>query len=64
MAVDPLGRIAAQLPVQQMDVLDVVPDERLATTIFAQYRYWPLLIALLFGLGISVAVGRRQKRVS
>jgi apolipoprotein N-acyltransferase len=45
-----------------MAVLDVRPHERLASTIFAQLRYWPLLIALLACLGISLVVSRRAQR--
>jgi apolipoprotein N-acyltransferase len=60
-ATDPLGRVTAQLPPLQMAVLDVQPDERLASTPFTQWRYWPLLVALLIGLGIAVITGRRRK---
>lgn len=64
-ATDPLGRIKAQLAPMQMAALDVRPDQRLASTVFAQVRYWPLLIALGAGLLISVAVSRggRKRRV-
>ncbi|MEO5808333.1 apolipoprotein N-acyltransferase [Devosia sp.] len=62
MLVDPLGRVTAQLAPKEMNVLDVVPDQKLPRTLFAQYRYWPLLIALLIGLLVSVAVTRGGKR--
>ncbi|WP_332701036.1 apolipoprotein N-acyltransferase [Devosia sp.] len=64
-ATDPLGRITAQLPPMQMAALDVRPHERLASTVFSQVRHWPLLIALLAGLLISLAASRsgRSKRV-
>ena len=61
-ATDPLGRVTAQLAPLQMAALDVRPHERLASTVFSQVRYWPLLIALLAGLVISVLVGRRGRR--
>lgn len=65
-ATDPLGRVKAQLAPLQMAALDVRPDQRLASTVFAQVRYWPLLIALGAGLLISVAVSRggRKRRVA
>lgn len=63
-ATDPLGRITASIAPQQMAALDVRPHERLASTVFAQVRYWPLLIALIAGLLISLlaARGARRKR--
>ena len=63
-ATDPLGRVSASIAPGQMAVLDVRPHERLASTIFAQLRYWPLLIALLACLGISLVVSRRAQRRS
>lgn len=57
-ATDPLGRITAQLAPMQMAALDVRPDQRLASTVFARVRYWPLLIVLGAGLLVSVAVSR------
>ena len=64
-ATDPLGRITAEIAPGQMAVLDVRPHERLAATVFSRLRYWPLLVALLAGLLISVAAARgdRRKRV-
>lgn len=64
-ATDPLGRITAALAPLQMAALDVRPDQRLASTVFARVRYWPLLIVLAAGLLVSVAVSRggRKRRV-
>lgn len=61
-ATDPVGRITAQLVPQEMAVLDVRPDERIAPTVFAQVRYWPLLVALVAGLLISVVASRGGRR--
>ncbi|MCS6758119.1 MAG: apolipoprotein N-acyltransferase [Candidatus Devosia euplotis] len=61
-ATDPLGRITAQLPPLQMAALDVRPHERLAGTPFTRFRYWPLLIALILGLAISIFAHRRRRR--
>jgi len=60
-ATDPLGRITGQLPPQEMAVLDVVPSERLPSTLFAQWRYWPLLVALIIGLAISIVAARSRQ---
>ena len=61
-ATDPLGRITAELAPQQMAVLDVRPHERLAGTVFAQWRHWPLLIGLLAGLLITLVAWRNERR--
>ncbi|MET3899285.1 apolipoprotein N-acyltransferase [Devosia sp. UYZn731] len=61
-ATDPFGRITAQLAPQEMAVLDVSPHERLGSTMFAQVRYWPLLVALGLGLLISVVAARGRRR--
>lgn len=61
-ATDPLGRITDEMPPGQMAVLDVRPHERLASTVFSQLRYWPLLIALVVGLCISVLAARHRRR--
>jgi apolipoprotein N-acyltransferase len=45
-----------------MAVLDVRPYQRLETTLFAQWRYWPLLGVLLAGLLVSFAVVRAGRR--
>lgn len=60
-ATDPLGRIIGQIAPLQMAVLDVRPHERLTGTIFAQWRHWPLLIALLAGLLISLMAARADR---
>ncbi|MCS6761732.1 MAG: apolipoprotein N-acyltransferase [Candidatus Devosia symbiotica] len=60
-ATDPLGRITAQLLPLQMAALDVHPDERLAATPFTSLRYWPLLIALILGLNISLFARSRNR---
>lgn len=62
-ATDPLGRITAALPPEEMAALDAAPFERLAPTRFATWRHWPLLIALVVGLAISGAAARRRRRV-
>ena len=64
-ATDPLGRVTGQIEPLQMAVLDVRPHQRLAGTVFSQVRHWPLMIALLAGLLISLVVSRagRRKRV-
>lgn len=59
---DPVGRITAQLAPQQMAALDARPHQRLATTIFAQIRHWPLVIAIVAGLLISLVASRRGRR--
>ena len=61
-ATDPLGRITGQIAPLQMAVLDVRPHERLAGTVFSQVRYWPLLVALIIGLLISVLAARGGRR--
>ncbi|HTM76737.1 MAG TPA: apolipoprotein N-acyltransferase, partial [Devosia sp.] len=61
-ATDPWGRVTAQLAPQEMAVLDVKPHERLAGTLFAQWRYWPLLLALGLGLVISLVAARGRRR--
>ncbi len=65
-ATDPLGRLTAQIAPMQMAVLDLRPHGRLAGTVFRQVRHWPLLIALVAGLLISVVVSRggRRKRIA
>lgn len=61
-ATDPLGRITAELAPQQMAVLDVRPHERLAGTVFSQWRHWPLLIGLVAGLLITLIAWRGERR--
>ncbi|WP_108396803.1 apolipoprotein N-acyltransferase [Devosia submarina] len=59
---DPLGRVTAGIAPLQMAVLDVRPHERLPATVFSQLRHWPLLIAIIAGLLISLVVSRRGRR--
>ncbi|MBF0680527.1 MAG: apolipoprotein N-acyltransferase [Devosia sp.] len=59
---DPIGRITAQLAPQQMAALDARPHQKLPTTIFAQIRHWPLVIAIIAGLLISFVASRRGRR--
>ena len=61
-ATDPLGRITAEIAPQQMAALDVRPHERLASTPLSRLRHWPLLIALLAGLLISLVAARGGRR--
>ncbi len=61
-ATDPLGRITAELAPGQMAVLDVRPHQKLAGTVFAQVRHWPLLIAVLAALLISQIAARRGRK--
>ena len=58
--IDPLGRVTASLPPEQVGLLDVVPANRLEGTIFTRLGYWPLGVALLIGLGIAWASSRRR----
>lgn len=61
-ATDPLGRITAQLVPGQMSALDVRPHQRLAPTIFAQIRHYPLAIAIIAGILIGFVASRRGRR--
>ncbi|WEJ33328.1 apolipoprotein N-acyltransferase [Devosia sp. SD17-2] len=59
---DPIGRITAQLAPQQMAALDARPHQKLPTTIFAQIRHWPLVIAIIAGVMISFVSSRKNRR--
>ncbi len=61
-ATDPLGRVTAQLVPGQMAALDVRPHQRLAPTIFAQLRHYPLAIAIIAGILIGFVASRRGRR--
>jgi apolipoprotein N-acyltransferase len=61
-ATDPLGRITARLTPGEMAALDVRPHEKLATTVFAQVRHWPFLIAVLAGIAVGFVASRRGRR--
>ena len=60
--IDPLGRVTASLPPEQVGLLDVVPANRLPDTVFTRFGYWPLLVTVLLGLAIALwsARGRRK----
>jgi apolipoprotein N-acyltransferase len=58
--VDPLGRVVESLPAGQQGVLNVTPPGKLDGTVFSRLRYWPLLIAVLIGLGVAVWSSRRR----
>jgi len=60
--IDPLGRVTAGLPPEQVGLLDVVPANRLPGTPFTRFGYWPLLLVLLAGLGIAVSSSRAGRR--
>ncbi|MEO8758687.1 MAG: apolipoprotein N-acyltransferase [Devosia sp.] len=59
-AADPLGRITDRLPQYEPGVLDVVPKNKIATTIFDRFGNWPFLGMTL--LGIVLAVFTRTRR--
>ncbi len=59
-AIDPLGRVTAALPPEQIGVLDVSPAERLPGTLFTRLGYWPLGVALLVGLAVALWSSRRR----
>ena len=61
-ATDPLGRITAEIAPQQMAALDIRLHERLPFTVFSRLRHWPLLIALVAGLLISLVAARAGRR--
>lgn len=61
-ATDPVGRITAVIAPGQMAALDARPHTRLPATVFAQVRHWPLLIALVAGVLISLVVSRGGRR--
>jgi apolipoprotein N-acyltransferase len=63
-ATDPLGRITASLAPLQQGVLDVVPSQKLAGgTLFNRLGDWPFFALLILGLGLSVLVARRPRRL-
>ena len=61
MVIDPLGRVTQSLPQEQIGLLDVVPANRLSGTIFTRLGYWPFAGAMLLGLVLAWASGRRRK---
>ncbi|MBJ7577275.1 apolipoprotein N-acyltransferase [Devosia sp. MC532] len=64
-ATDPLGRITARLAPGEMGALDVRPHERLDSTLFAQLRHWPFLLAVLGSIlaGFVAHVRIRRQRL-
>jgi apolipoprotein N-acyltransferase len=62
LATDPLGRVTGALAPREMAVMDAAVHERLEPTLFARYRYWPLLVVLVLGLLVAVASSRRRSR--
>jgi len=60
--IDPLGRVTQSLPQEQIGLLDVVPANRLPSTLFARLGYWPLLGAVLAGLALAVWSARGKRR--
>jgi len=62
-SIDPLGRVVAALAPEQSATLDVIPDQPLPPTLFARWRHWPLLVALLIlGLGELTAFVLTRRR--
>jgi apolipoprotein N-acyltransferase len=59
-AADPLGRITDRLPQYAEGVLDVVPANKIAATVFDRFGNWPFFGAVL--LGIIIALLTRTRR--
>lgn len=60
---DPLGRIVAQLPEQQVAALDIVPHQRLeAGTLYTRLGDWPFWAMSLCALGAGLFAARRRPR--
>lgn len=63
-ATDPLGRITASLAPLQPGVLDVVPSMKLAGgTLFNRVGDWPFFSLIALGMGISLVLARRPRRL-
>ncbi|RDE09519.1 apolipoprotein N-acyltransferase [Pelagibacterium lacus] len=60
--VDPLGRIETMLAEGQVGAIKGVPDQPLAATVFAQWRYGPLLVLLALGLVAALPGWRRRRK--
>ncbi len=60
--IDPLGRVRAKLNAGEMGILDVAPPLPIEKTIFAKYRNYPFLIALLLGFTLLILQKTRQKK--
>lgn len=63
--IDPLGRIDAMLAEGMVGALKGTPDQPLETTVFAQYRHWPLVGMLVLG-ALAALPGwvRRRRRIA
>ena len=59
-AADPLGRITDRLPQYEEGVLDVVPTNKIAETVFDRFGNLPFFGTLLFGL-IAAFVSRTRR---
>ncbi len=65
LAIDPLGRVTAQLAAGEAGVLDVVPDQPLSGgTIFERVGDLPFWAAVLAGLVVAWFSSRRPRRVA
>lgn len=65
LAVDPLGRVTAQLGAGEAGVLDVVPDQPLpGGTIFDRVGELPFWLAITAGLVVAWFSSRRPRRVA
>jgi apolipoprotein N-acyltransferase len=61
-AADPLGRITAQLAPYEPAVLDVVPKQKLAETIFDRFGNWPFLGLTLAGIILGIITRTRKPK--
>jgi apolipoprotein N-acyltransferase len=61
-AADPLGRITASLPPLEPGVLDAVPTNKIAETVFDRTGNWPFLGLLLLGFLLAVVTRTRRPR--
>jgi apolipoprotein N-acyltransferase len=61
-AADPLGRVTDQLPPSQPGVLDIVPKQKIAETIFDRFGNWPFLIVVLLGILLGIVTRTRPPK--
>ena len=59
---DPLGRVTARLAAGEPGVLDGVPANKIAETIFDRFGNWPFFGVVLLGLIIAVLSRTRRSR--
>ncbi|RUT30203.1 apolipoprotein N-acyltransferase [Arsenicitalea aurantiaca] len=59
---DPLGRITARLAPEEMALMDVVPTQKLETTLFNRLWHWPFFFALGVGALLSIGASRRPRK--